>query len=340
MIYAGNLSGEDQIANRFIAPPVLQSPENGLRLIEGTMQFKWLPSAHSRIERHEITVMVPKESFILSRNVPFTDSARVVNYQWTDMNKDIPFYGRYLWYVEAVDSSGVRFRSEVGHFNIAPFTIEDRYEAGKQTYAVRFRYNHRIKTVSYGQLLRSIDPRTHLLSFTEIGFSFKQNRVYDSALQMQETLTVYSLTGIGFELSSKIRLVENMYFSLNPYIRAGIGWMATGLNSYTSKSIDCSLGCELVVLPRGYLTVFSEWIPLSRIHYIQKGSGLRTFDGRGWDSGFRMILPRNVLNGFSLFGSKINLERIPIEFHFSSLRDEFTGYRIDIRKIGFIFLFQ
>jgi len=73
---------------------------------------------------------------------------------------------------------------------------------------------------------------------------------------------------------------------------------------------------------------------------LEKENGLRTFDGKGWEAGVRMLVPRTILNSFKLFGLEIDLEKIPIEFRFSRIHDAYTGLDLDVRRIGIGYFVQ
>lgn len=321
--------------------PGLLSPEEDSKLISNTVHFLWKMRASEtplRVNRYELMITAKRKGFIVSRTIPSaaivaSDTTSTISYLWFDFKKDVPRHGRYFWFVDAVDSAGNHYRSDVQSFIVAAYPIKENLVTEYFPYSLRFGYNHRVKTPDYYSLIRNAEPRIHLRSFSELGFSLRQDSVLWSKLHFQETFLIFSHGGIGAEASSKFRMLQTLYFSLYPYVGTTVGWYATGLKSYSSKAYDCSLGCELVVLPKGYFTLFSEWIPIFRIHYLEKENGLITFDGKGWDAGVRVILPSNVINRIKFLGLTINLERIQLEFHFSRFHDAYTDNGLDVRKI-------
>ncbi len=325
-------------ANDWIQPKVvLVSPKKDAKLTGSTTRFVWqldsVENGHP-VVRFELTVSAKRMGFSISKTILSTDTASVVEYVWTEMKKEIPRHDRYFWFVEALDRNGNRFRSDVQSFILSASPVEEGIVMQSHPYTVRFAYNHHVETAEYRSLVKHADPRTHLLSYSEVGFSFKQSSVIWPRLQMQETVKLYSHTGFGIETTPKWQIHKNDYFSLLPYGTVAAGWYATGLKSYSSRMVQCSIGCEIMVLPRGYLSFFSEWVPIGQIRYLEKENGLRTFDGKGWEAGVRMLIPRTVLNNFKFLGLEIDLERFPIEFRFSRMHDAYTGLDLDVRRIG------
>ena len=322
---------------------VLVSPKEGAKLPGGTTKFVWQlqPVENGNpLVRFELTVSAKRNGFSISKTVLSTDTAKVMDYVWTEMKKEIPRHGRYFWFVEALDKNGARFRSDVQSFILSVSPVEERIAMQSHPFTVQFAYNHHVETAEYRSLVTHADPRTHLLSYSEAGFSFKQSNVVWPRFQMQETFKLFSHGGFGIETTPKWQMHENDYFSLLPYGTVAVGWYATGLKSYSSRMVRCSIGCEMMVLPRGYLSFFSEWVPIGQIRYLEKENGLRTFDGKGWEAGVRMLVPRTILNSFKLFGLEIDLEKIPIEFRFSRIHDAYTGLDLDVRRIGIGYFVQ
>jgi len=318
----------------------LVQPENDATLNRTRVRFEWrrTGSLSNGLAEMRIRIFAHAKSFAVTKTVIPEDTARRIAFIWLNLRKDVPRHGRYFWTVEAVDSSGRRTASEIRSFVIEPHQIGEKMPFVNQGFAIRLSYNHRMHTSEYIRLTDEVDPRTHLLSYTDVGFSFRQNHFWDTRFSLEETVKLFSLAGTGAEAMLQYTLGANRYVSYLPYAGAAVGWFATGLNSYSSNAYRGSIGFELTVLPRGYLSLFSEWLFLYRIHYMHRLEGLRTFDGTGWETGLRWILSRSLLTKVHLFGLEIDWEKIQFEFRFGRVRDSYTGVHLDNRRMGVGFL--
>ena len=151
---------------------------------------------------------------------------------------------------------------------------------------------------------------------------------------------ILSQIGIGFEISSRLKIIKNDYFSLYPQGGVMSSWYSTGLRDYSSTFNSAKLGCDLIFMPSGSLMIRGSWIPVYRIRYALKDGELRTFQGEGWEIGVRVVIPHKIINTFRIFNLEIDFQRIPFEFHFSRIRDEYTGTLMEVRRITIGFLIQ
>jgi len=144
----------------------------------------------------------------------------------------------------------------------------------------------------------------------------------------------FSLTGFGVGAGLEYPLAGNDYISLSPYLDGSLGWAGSGLNSHSSNQTRYAVGCEMLFLPRGYVSIVGEWVPMHRIRYLQSQNGLRTFEGKGWETGVRIVFPRSLLSPVHFLGMEIDWEKVAFEFRFTRVRDRYTGAHMDSRRMG------
>jgi hypothetical protein len=93
-------------------------------------------------------------------------------------------------------------------------------------------------------------------------------------------------------------------------------------------------------MPKGFLSFRGSWIPQYDIRYDQKGGGLRTFKGSGWELGFRVVVANSILRPFRVFGIDVDFEKIPFEVHYSKIQDEFTGTWMKMQRFAVSIMLQ
>jgi hypothetical protein len=312
----------------------LSSPRED-ETVEGDIRFQWLRTGPlPRLERYDIHIFANHNGYLATKSFVPLDTGRSIGFTWLKFRKDVPRHGRYFWSVDALDSSGHRHTSEVRSFLIPPFLIQEQTPFSRFAHTVWIGHAYRMKTSDYRRLLEGVDPRAHLLSYGEISFVFRQVGIVNPRLRLEESVRFFSLAGFGLGAALQYRLAGNGYISLSPFLDGSVGWTGTGLNSHSSNQTRYALGCEILFLPRGYLSLFAEWLPLNRIRYLQDADRLRTFDGKGWEAGLRVVLPRSMLSPIRVLGMEIDWEKIPFEFRFSRIRDRYTGLHLDSRQMG------
>ncbi|MCJ7813363.1 hypothetical protein MUP95_08630, partial [bacterium] len=67
---------------------------------------------------------------------------------------------------------------------------------------------------------------------------------------------------------------------------------------------------------------------------------LRTFLGEGWEYGVRFIISNAVIKMFRFLGMEIDFQRIPLEFHFGQIRDQYGGTLLKMRRMSIGYLLQ
>jgi hypothetical protein len=313
---------------------VLSAPADD-ETVEGDVRFQWMRTADiPHLQGFEIHVSARRNGILAVKSVAPLDTGRSIALTWLRFRKEVPRHGRYFWYVDALDSSGRRISSEVRSFVIAPFSIKEQVPFAQYAHTVWLGHTYRMKTSEYRRLLEGVDPRAHLMSYGDIAFVFRQNGAASPRLRLEESVRFFSLAGFGLGAAAQYRAAGNSYVSLSPFLDGSVGWTGTGLKSHSSNQTRFALGCEMMFLPRGYVSFFGGWLPMHRIRYLVNQEGLRTFEGRGWEAGIRIIMPRSLLNPVRFLGMEIDWEKVPIEFRFSRVRDRYTGMHLDSRQMG------
>ena len=207
-------------------------------------------------------------------------------------------------------------------------------------YTIQFQYTHRIQSQEYKDFLNQISPTTSLRSFSDIGLGFHQEKFLVSFIELQEKLFILSQIGIGYEISARLKMIKSLYFGIYPQCSIASSWFSTGLKDYSSKQSSVCIGGDLIVMPYGSLTIRGSWIPVYHIRYALKSGELRTFLGNGWELGVRVLIPHKIINPFRIFHLEIDFQKIPLEFHLSQIRDEYTGTLMKIRRMSVCFLIK
>ena len=319
----------------------LIDPEQKAMLENGPVVFRWKKPdiSDSHIKKYEVAFWSNRKGFGKKFTVVPDDLGKETSYlEFNDFRNVFKRHGNYYWRVTAYDSVGGRRTSEIRNFMVGIPSIREGFVPWTFPYAVQFQYTHRPQTNDFKAFLTTVDPVKSLKSFADIGFIFHQNNFFGSPIDVQEKLFILSQFGFGAEISSRFRILRNTYFSLYPQMSFASYWYSTGIKNYSSTLRTFQIGMNFMFMPKGYLTLRASWIPSYKLRYSTKLGELRTFLGSGWEYGFRLIIPRNIIDNFQIFGLDIDFRRIPLEFHVSHIRDKYTKTKMNMQRFSISYL--
>jgi len=321
---------------------ILFLPENNASITKGPIVFQWQKnddsrSRVSRVQRYEVTFWSKTEGFSETFTVFPNAEEDIAFLKFDDARKIFRRHGKYYWRVTAFDAEGNQTSSEVGNFRVGILKMQEELGIMNYPYAIQLQYVERMRTPEYKKFLDTIQPTTPMRSFFDLGLIFHQGWLL-SVIDFQERFFVLSHIGVGCEVQSRIRLLKTLYFSFYP--RGGVesAWLSTGLKNYTSTYSTARLGGDFVVMPRGFITLQTSWIPAYRARYSEKRGDLLTFGGEGWEFGIRCVIPKSILNTFRFLDMEVDFQRIPFEFNFGYVKDKYTATRMRIHRftIGYL----
>jgi hypothetical protein len=248
-------------------------------------------------------------------------------------------HGSYLWRVVAFDDHGRQRVSETRRFIMPPPRIKPLMAGPRNGYSLRFTYNRWSEFDSYRRFTDPLYPKTHLKSYVDLGIGFRQS--WESAIPftIQERLLLLSQIGMGAELTPRVRILQNTYLSVDPWLRGRQCWYSTSLKQYSGTLSEIALGADAVVMPGGHLVLSGAWLPVNRIRYGLRGGGLRTLRGTGWEAGVTVTIPRSLLSVVRIMGVNVDFQKIPLSVVFGRVEDDLTDIRLDYRKFSVEYLF-
>lgn len=323
---------------------LLISPRNHYRMVSSTIQFQWLVSKSSDSleflpEYYEVMFWSKQREFSFIRTVYPMDSigSRLIIFDALNRFKR---HGRYFWQVQAVSQDGRRIQSDIREFNVPiPRHMQSMMPA-LFPYAVKFQQFKRLNHAGFNELMNTVYPKTHLQGHSNLCLIFRQPFVGNNKFDLEEQVLLNSNIGIGGELGVRLHLYENMVFSLQPIGIMNACWFASGLQRYSSMRYQTYAGTDFIVNPKGYISANMEWIPIYKFHYASTDDEFRTFEGSGWEWGVKVIIPRSILNPFKILGIEMDMERMPIEYKYSRITDNYTEVVMHTQVICISFLFQ
>ncbi|MBN2103097.1 hypothetical protein JW835_03555 [bacterium] len=323
---------------------VLTAPGNHYQLKSNTVVFQWemnhiSDSIQFIPEYYEVMFWSKHRDFSMVRTVYPGETNRAM---LRIMNASSRFkrHGRYYWQVHAVTQNGQRFRSDVREFIIpVPKQMQSILPA-MFPYAIKWQQTKRLNEGDFKQLVNSAYPKIHLQSHSDLCLIFRQPFIGNYNLDLEEHFLFNSNVGLGGGLMIRWRLYENLYFALHPAGRLGVCWYATGLERFSSLRYETFTGCDFIINPKGYVSSNIRWVPVYRFHYTLKDDGFRVFEGRGWEWGIKIVIPRTIMTPFKMLGIEMDFERMPIEYTYSRIKDDYTGVTMPTQEIGISFLFQ
>lgn len=309
----------------------LIGPNKKSVIVEGPVTFVWRvkatsDSAGSAVRRCEVSFWSKRDGFERTYTIPpeeFVGGRGLLRLD--DCRKVFRRHGTYFWRVTVYLADGNVSSSDIWQFDVGLPRSDEDVDKWNSSYAVRFQYNHRFQTPEYRTFLADINNKTQLRSFSDMSLVFRQNGLLIRSMQCEERLIFLSQIGLGCGLSTRIRALKWLYAAVYPKVEFESHWFSLGLKDYTSTLTSIGVGCDLAIMPGGYITIQSSWLPVYRIRYSEKGDELRTFLGEGWEFGVRWIIPNHIVGPFRFLGVEFDFHRLPMEFHFGRVRDDYTG---------------
>ena len=335
-----------EVATNGISSPavILKSPDHHQRLRSGTVQFQWevdggSGSPGAAPEYFEVMFWSKYRDFSLIRTVYPTDSTKG-SFRVLNVSDRFRKHGRYLWQVKVITKDGHWYRSDIREF-VIPVPKEMKSMLPAQfPYAIKWQQTKRLSGGDFKYLMNNVYPKTHLESHSDISLIFRQPFVANYNIDLEEQLLFNTNVGIGGAFSVCWRLYENIYFALHPTASMGVCWFATGLERYSSIRYETYTGLDFVINPKGFISSNIRWIPSYRFHYAEKDDGFRVFNGAGWEWGVKVTIPRTIMTPFEMLGFEIDFERMPIEYTYSRVKDDYTKVVMPTQEIGISFLFH
>ena len=309
----------------------------------GPITFNWRfekpDSVQLGIDRYELIFWSKNNRFkrvytvYPTRYIPGTTRA------FEDARDTFKRHGTYFWRVSAYDSTGSRIDSDMRRFVVPVPDMEQVLSGWIYPNDVHIEYVERLPTREFRSLLNQTEPKVHMESYSKIGFGFRQEPFKDRLFQLHEQVVFTSHIGIGVEMQSSIQLMQNTYVSLFPTMRYDRLWFSTGLEYFASTLSKFALGMDFSLMPRGYVTLHSRWVPQYNIHYREKDASIRTFDGAGWEGGATFYIPRTIIDIFQLSRLEFDFQRMPFTVMVSRIKDDYTGSTMQMHTmtLGYIF---
>ena len=205
-------------------------------------------------------------------------------------------------------------------------------------YGIQLQYHYRGKTPGFRQFLEGISPKTGFESFYEVGFIFSQDKLILPFLDLQEKLFILSQIGIGWEIKSRILLHKNLYFAVYPKGSYSSSWFSTGIKDFSSTLKTSRFGCDIDIMPKGFMVLKGNWIADYNIRYLENNGNLRTFIAKGWEFGIRLVISHTIVKPFHFWGIEFDLERFPFEIYFGQVKDEYTHTKLRMNRFNITFL--
>jgi hypothetical protein len=249
-------------------------------------------------------------------------------------------HGRYSWRIVAVDSLGQQIASDQWSFTIDKSRTMGSSRGWMNPNDVCFNYVQRVRTQQFVEFLQTVQPTAHLRSYSDVSLGFVQKMVSFPYIELNERILLLSQVGMGFEIMSKLQMIQTLYFSIRPGLSLSSSWYSTGLKSFSSNMNFIKIGCDLVIMPKGSILLHGNWVSAYQIRYSTEEKELRTFLGKGWEIGFTVTIPNSFVKTFKIFGMEIDFEKIPFTFQYARIKDRYTDTRMDMRTYGIGFLLK
>ncbi|MBN2416973.1 hypothetical protein JXO52_14105 [bacterium] len=205
---------------------------------------------------------------------------------------------------------------------------------------VRYSFSANMKDRIYHSFINTVETRSSFSDHSEIGFVFHQNRLFGKPVHVFEHLFLMSQIGIGIETGISFSIHTNRFFRLLPNVRYMVSSVSSGLKDYTMLRYSAGIGLDLTFMPGQNVTFSGVYYPAYDIRYGSHDKQLMTFDGSGWEYGFRLFLPRSMVHPFRFLFFDVDLSRMPITFTLSTIRDSYTEKELKIKKLTIGILFN
>lgn len=248
-------------------------------------------------------------------------------------------HGSYLWRVVAFDGNGRQRISGTRRFVMPPPRIKPLMAGPERGHSLRLEYNYWTDFDSYRRFTDPLYPKTHLKSYADLGIGFRQSWETAVPFTMQERLLLLSQIGMGAELTPRIRILQNTFLAVDPWVRGRQCWYSTSLKHYSGTISEIAAGTDIVVMPGGHLILSGAWLPVNRIRYGLRGGGLRTLQGDGWEAGVTVTIPRSLLSVVRVAGVNVDFQKMPLSVVFGRVQDDLTDIRLDYRRFSIEVLF-
>ena len=206
-------------------------------------------------------------------------------------------------------------------------------------YAVGIGYVHRAQTPGYQSFIANIDPKSNFRSYWDIHFILRQRFGRNKIGELKERLFILTQGGVGLGLLSSVRILKNAFVSLHPAGQLEVAWFSQGLRDYANIMVDGRVGCDFKIMPKGFVTFRSRWIPRYDIRYSLEGGELRTFRGRGLSLGVRFVISHQIVNVVRILGLHLDFERMPMEYSWIQVKDSYTRTRLIMHTFGIEYQF-
>lgn len=332
-----------QTPDRAVRKVLLVSPENRKVVKHDPLVFSWefvdIPNSDIIIDRYEVSFWTEGRGYRRTYTVVVQDSAPDRGQlRFEDPREVMRRHGSYAWRVTAITDQGGRIVSGVRNLRVEVSHIQETFLPWVYPYAIEAGGIQRLKTKDYNAFLNKLLSTKPMEDYADLCLTFRQGNLLFRSLELQERLCLLSSVGIGFEVMMRFCLLRTTYFSLLPRISINSHWFSAGLEDYTSTLYSVEMGAEWSLMPRGFLTFRTSYIPVYRIRYTETGGGLRTFQGEGWEWGARIIIPNHIMRPIRILGLEIDFQRIPIGIYASRIRDDYTGTVMNNRRytVGYL----
>jgi hypothetical protein len=329
----------------------LMFPRNNSVLKGDAIHFQWavermLDTTTVKIQKYQIQFQkkweTKKNTVYVSLDAnDFTNGIRDINILRHDgTGRFFIKHGQYSWRIVVSDSLGEQFVSERWSFTIDKSRSTESARGWMNPNDLSFKYVHRVRTQQFVDFLRTVQPTAHLRSYSDISLGFVQKMVSYPYIELNERILLLSQVGMGFEIMTKLQVIQTMYFSIIPNMGISSAWYSTGLKSFSSNMNYIKIGCDLAIMPKGSILLHGSWVPTYQIRYSTVEKELRTFLGEGWEAGFTVTIPNSFVKTFKILGMEIDFEKIPFTFQYSRIKDKYTNSRMDMRTYGMGFLLK
>jgi len=308
-------------------------PKENAIITEDTLNFKW--KCPFKINRYSLIITVEDGSF--KREIIVFDDNTEIIFTLKNVRKILKKSGIYKWQVKALQP-GEELISPVRNFRVRLNNNKKFIPPSNYIHAVEFQIVNRYKTSELNAFLENVSSKYSFGDFKSLGLVFRQQGLLFSFLDFLEKIYLLSQTGMGLSVNSRIDFGNNVFFSFYPAFDVSSMWFSTGINRFSSKIMSSSLGFDLELMPRKFITFSARWLPTYKIHYADKNRELNVFNGDGWQVSLEFLISNNIIRKFSLFGLKIDFEKLPIRLTYNKIKDGVTDQVIESQMIYFIFL--
>ena len=186
--------------------------------------------------------------------------------------------------------------------------------------------------------MSNVETESSFSDHSEVGFVFHQNKFFGRNIHLYEHLFIMSQIGMGGEIGFDFPVHTNRVISIAPRGQIGLISISTGLREHTMLQYTICIGLNITLMPARNITLIGQYYPKYNIRYGSLEKKLMTFEGVGWEYGFRITFPRNMVRSFRLLFFDMDFSRIPITFTINTIRDSFTDKKIQVRKLTIGFL--